>query len=85
MAMITQCPDRCDGRTENAGRLFRNYADALERDGATFGTMVMRWYRRWQSRRALAQLSPEQRVDVGLSSQDIAQEIRKPFWIGRDR
>lgn len=34
----------------------------------------------WRSRRALAALQPHHLRDVGLSSEQVAQEIARPVW-----
>ena len=40
------------------------------------------WYGRMQTRFELEALSDEQLRDVGLSRDDVRQEIDKPFWRG---
>ncbi|TBN37475.1 DUF1127 domain-containing protein [Paracoccus subflavus] len=34
----------------------------------------------WRSRRALAALQPHHLRDVGLSSEQVSQEIARPVW-----
>ena len=37
----------------------------------------------WRSRRALADLSDNQLLDIGLTSEDVQREINRPFWADR--
>lgn len=41
---------------------------------------VSEWLRRSRGRAELARLSERQRCDIGLDSEAIEREIRKPFW-----
>lgn len=41
---------------------------------------VAKWDRRRRSRRALAQLTPTQLRDIGISPLDATWEAEKPFW-----
>ncbi|MEM8952251.1 MAG: DUF1127 domain-containing protein [Pseudomonadota bacterium] len=50
-------------------RLIAGIADALER-----------WRQRREQRRAMAMLSDHLLRDIGLTRQDVEQELRKPFW-----
>ena len=38
------------------------------------------WLDRRDQRLALAEMSPDQLKDIGLSAADIARETAKPFW-----
>jgi uncharacterized protein YjiS (DUF1127 family) len=40
----------------------------------------MDWDARFRARRALAELGPERRADLGLDPAAIAAETAKPFW-----
>jgi len=42
---------------------------------------VLVWQRRTHERAHLAQLDPHLRRDMGLSEADVADEVRKPFWV----
>jgi uncharacterized protein YjiS (DUF1127 family) len=48
--------------------------------GAGVLTLVMDWDARFRARRALAELGPERRADLGLDPAAIAAETAKPFW-----
>ena len=37
----------------------------------------------WRTRRALADLSYSQLLDVGLTREDVQREINRPFWADR--
>lgn len=43
-------------------------------------SIVMNWDARFRARRALAELPPERRADLGLTQAEIAAEAAKPFW-----
>lgn len=43
-------------------------------------TLFMRWYDRHLQRRALAELDERLLRDIGLTPDDVAAELRKPFW-----
>jgi uncharacterized protein YjiS (DUF1127 family) len=47
---------------------------------ARIGETLHVWRERQRARRQLAQLSPRDLHDVGLSWSDIAYEAEKPFW-----
>jgi uncharacterized protein YjiS (DUF1127 family) len=38
------------------------------------------WHRRLRERRELALLGPRDLHDIGVSSSDVWQEIKQPFW-----
>ena len=38
------------------------------------------WLSLWRDRRALAELNPYLLRDIGLTTDDVARECRKPFW-----
>ncbi len=38
------------------------------------------YIRRYQTRKQLEKLSPEQLRDVGLSAEQVIEESQKPFW-----
>ncbi|MEO0821224.1 MAG: DUF1127 domain-containing protein [Pseudomonadota bacterium] len=38
------------------------------------------WQQRQRGRRRLAEMTPEQLRDIGLTEETAAQEIAKPFW-----
>ncbi|MEQ8443737.1 MAG: DUF1127 domain-containing protein [Alphaproteobacteria bacterium] len=59
---------------------FLSYSDRLERDGLSLGALLLRWHQRWQSRRALKNLSSELLDDIGLSEAQAFNEYSKPFW-----
>lgn len=42
--------------------------------------LVAFWIERARQRRALAELDDRCLADIGLSRDDVFQEIRKPFW-----
>lgn len=42
--------------------------------------LVQEWRERYRQRRHLASLDHHMLRDIGLSSADVEQEIRKPFW-----
>jgi uncharacterized protein YjiS (DUF1127 family) len=42
--------------------------------------VVSGWLQRHRSRRALALLDEHLRRDIGLTVQDVTDELRKPFW-----
>ncbi|MCI4662244.1 MAG: DUF1127 domain-containing protein [Neomegalonema sp.] len=44
--------------------------------------MLVRWNETIRSRQALAQLSPEQLEDIGLSAEQAKAEAARPFWDG---
>lgn len=54
----------------------------------TFGTLSLRhmpalireWQQRARTRRQLAALDDRQLSDIGISSSERLQELRKPFW-----
>lgn len=41
---------------------------------------LVTWDARFRARRALADLGPERRADLGLSAADIQKETAKPVW-----
>ena len=43
-------------------------------------TRLADWDARFRHRRALERLGPEMRADLGLSAEDIRQEVAKPIW-----
>ncbi|RYH10698.1 DUF1127 domain-containing protein [Tropicimonas sp. IMCC6043] len=42
---------------------------------------LVKWDRNRRSRRVLAQLTPHQLRDVGLTPEMVSEELRKPFWL----
>jgi uncharacterized protein YjiS (DUF1127 family) len=42
--------------------------------------LLDRWWRRMQDRNQLANMTEKELRDIGLSRQDVDEEIRKPFW-----
>ncbi len=47
------------------------------------GSLLARWRRRMEHRAVLARLietSPHLVDDLGLNPNDVAEEVRKPFW-----
>ncbi len=38
------------------------------------------WQRRYLERQALAKFDEHRREDIGLTREDLAREIAKPFW-----
>lgn len=38
------------------------------------------WLRRSRTRRALATLNDQQLRDIGLTRDDVSQEVARPFW-----
>lgn len=45
-----------------------------------FGTLLNVWLERRRQRTMLARLDAHLLEDIGLSSEDVAREISKPFW-----
>ncbi len=45
------------------------------------GRLILLWQSRVHDRAHLAQLDPHLRRDLGLTDAQIAEEVRKPFWI----
>lgn len=43
--------------------------------------LLWQWRHRAESRRWLALMDPHQLRDIGLSTEDRAAEVRKPFWM----
>ena len=43
-------------------------------------TLLLVWQRRYAERQALASLDAHRLADIGLSREDLAGEIAKPFW-----
>lgn len=56
--------------------LWDSISELLKRGMDTLVT----WQRREQQRRHLRELNPELLQDMGFSDDDVAQEVRKPFW-----
>ena len=44
-------------------------------------TYLIKWQKRDEMRRHLAQMDHRLREDVGLTDADIRREVEKPFWI----
>ncbi len=42
--------------------------------------LLLVWQRRYMERRALAALEAHRLDDIGLTREDLAREIAKPFW-----
>lgn len=38
------------------------------------------WFDRIEQRRQLAELSPHELADIGLTREEVAQALAKPFW-----
>ncbi|HEV7370504.1 DUF1127 domain-containing protein [Arenibaculum sp.] len=45
-----------------------------------FGTLLQVWLERRRQRTMLARLDAHLLDDIGLSGEDVAREIAKPFW-----
>jgi len=43
-------------------------------------TLLLVWQRRYMERQALASFGVHRLADIGLSREDLAREIAKPFW-----
>ena len=43
-------------------------------------TLLVVWQRRYRERQALASFDRHRLADIGLSREDLAREIAKPFW-----
>ncbi len=43
-------------------------------------TLLSIWYKRTADRRALASLEPSMLRDIGLTREQVEQEVRKAFW-----
>lgn len=43
-------------------------------------TKISLFIRRYQTRKQLEKLSPEQLRDVGISAEQVIEESQKPFW-----
>lgn len=39
-----------------------------------------RWHERWQQRRTLLQMDDHLLRDIGITCEDVAREVAKPFW-----
>lgn len=62
-----------------AARLERGLPTPAESLVALWRTLI-RWQRRHEGRRALAQLDARLLADVGLTREQAEAESRKPFW-----
>ncbi|MFD2645825.1 DUF1127 domain-containing protein [Pseudomonas japonica] len=59
--------------------LERAQREARLRAPRFIGTLRL-WRHRWETRRALLELTPAQLKDIGLSRGDAVEEGLKPFW-----
>ncbi len=58
-----------------------NVAIRLVKAPMTFIQQVHLWRQRVKSRRALSQLDDRLLDDIGMTRQQVEQEVEKPFWI----
>ncbi len=66
--------------TGSLGRITFSPNGNLLNDGRGLLATMARCLERSRSRRALAELDPDQLVDIGLSEAEAAREIAKRFW-----
>jgi uncharacterized protein YjiS (DUF1127 family) len=53
---------------------------AFTRLVSELGEILHIWWRRYDGRRQLAELSERDLHDIGKSWSDVAHEVQKPFW-----
>ncbi|MQX35519.1 DUF1127 domain-containing protein [Roseospira navarrensis] len=58
-----------------------NPVAAVRRVTADLWTLVTTWQRRAEDRRRLQSLPAHLRRDLGLTAEQIDDEVRKPFWM----